>query len=208
MSKTERMLTGFKALRLETLWSQREAAEAVGAAQSHIVKLEAGRANPRLSLIYKILIEFARVLKSSPKELWETFYLEQSCLEYEPIREQAQAALEVDRHFRGSYKAKRFLRDRDVQGPNLSLPDAADMRRLQQLFAGTPLTLTELSKVSGVSRRRLDLLFAVDAEPSANMTLTMFTRLVAALAPAYDASIRETATYVLESDLELLATLP
>lgn len=204
MAKTERIKTGFKDLRLEALISQREVADAIGGSQSFIVMLEGGRGNPRMDTIYAVLIVLARTLKRSPKEVWEAFYLEESCAAYEPISEQARAALTAERTFRGSFKAKRFLRDRTTEGPNRKLPEAADMRRFQELFASSPLTLTELSRITQVSRRRLDLIFTEGSEPSANMALTTFTRLAAAFAPIHDASIKATATYAIARDLEQL----
>lgn len=194
-------------MRLQALWSQRETARRLNVAQTHVIALETGRANPRFNIVFQILIVFSRALERSPQELWKTFYTEASCAAFDPTYQRAKEALVSERVYRGSYKSKRALRERDTTGPNPDLPQAADMRRLQHLFSETPYTLMELSEITEVSKRRLDLLFGHEPEPTTNMTLTMFTQLVAAFAPAHGASIWDTAAYLLEGDLKQLEAM-
>lgn len=210
MARRERARINLRELRERALIGREDLAEELGLSKSHLTQLEIGDGATRLSTLYQFSLVLARHLQLPPSKVFDELIPEETYGEVEPIRQKAgqhYASLKV---MDGNLKAKRkFAKQSESLKRDPSPPEAVSFVRIQKLFAASNYTQVELSDLAGISIRRINDFLSYGAARTGNVTLALFLELVAALTPVYrvDASVKETAFYVLEGDLARLDAL-
>ncbi len=177
----------------------------VGVSTQLLAKLELGHGDTRLLLIFQLCVLLARYLGMRPSQVWNNLVPPEMYDSFEDVREYATSKLESLHTQGGNQRAKRrFLARGAAKTEPEELLESISFYRFQQLFARSNYSQVDLSLITGISERRLNYLFAISAEKTGQLSLKIFLRLAAALAPVYGASIRDTAYYLVENDLERL----
>lgn len=177
----------------------------VGVSTGLLVKLELGHGDTRLLLIFQLCVLLARYLGVRPSQVWNELIPPEMYDSFEDVREYATSKLRSLHTQGGNQRAKRrFLARGAAKTEPEELLESISFYRFQRLFARSNYSQVDLSLITGISERRLNYLFAISAEKTGQLSLKIFLRLAAALAPVYGASIRDTAYYLVENDLERL----
>ncbi len=177
----------------------------VGVSTQLLAKLELGHGDTRLLLIFQLCVLLARYLGMRPSQVWNNLIPPEMYNGFEDVREYATSKLGSLHTQGGNQRAKRrFLARGAAKTEPEELLESISFYRFQQLFARSNYSQVDLSLITGISERRLNYLFAISAEKTGQLSLKIFLRLAAALAPVYGASIRDTAYYLVENDLARL----
>ncbi len=177
----------------------------VGVSTQLLAKLELGHGDTQLLLIFQLCVLLARYLGMRPSQVWNDLIPSEMYDSFEDVREYATSKLRSLHTQGGNQRAKRrFLARGAAKTEPEELLESISFYRFQQLFARSNYSQVDLSLITGISERRLNYLFAISAEKTGQLSLKIFLRLAAALAPVYGASIRDTAYYLVENDLERL----
>lgn len=208
MPEAKRIPLNLRSLREQAMRSRAELADELGLSLQLLAKLEHGQGNARLSTVFQICLVLAIHLKQPPQTVLERLMPAELFADFDEIREQAALRLRTLDTHRGSYKAKRrFLKERSEISSHEQPPENVSLQRFQELFAKSRFSQAELSRLTDLSERRLNNIFSISASKTGNMSLWVFLRLAAALAPVYKADTKETALYLIGGDLERLAEL-
>ena len=206
--KLERTPLNLRALREKALLGRTELAEKLGLSVQILVILESGNGSPRLATLYQLALVLADYLQKPPSEVFDTLIPDELYFRVEPIRNGSAAFLAQKDHQGGNLKTKRkFLRRQETRFYDEKPPEAVSFSRLQKLFAESYFSKVEVADLAEVSYRRLNQIFTVSSERTGNMTLGLFLRLAATLAPVYGDGVRATAAHLLGGDLEQLDEL-
>lgn len=177
----------------------------VGVSTGLLLKLELGRGDTRLLLIFQFCVLLARYLGVRPSEVWNELIPDEMYDSFEDVREKAAFKVRTLQTQGGNQRAKRrFLARGAAKTEPGELPESISLYRFQRLYARSNYSQVDISLATGISERRLNYVFAISAEKTGQLSLKIFLRLAAALAPVYGASIRDTAYYLVETDLERL----
>lgn len=208
MPEASRKLLNLTALRERAWLSIGELASQLGVSVTTIYRLESDQGNPRVGSALLIALELSAYLHKRPSETFQELLASEGLAAVEDIRQRAAEALQKPRTHKGSFKAKRRFRQQAAQADEVER-DANEISlvRLQELFASTLFTRTELAELTGLSQRRLGDFFDVNSNNTGSVALWTFLRLAAALAPARDSDVEDTILYLLSDDLKRLDRL-
>ena len=185
-----------------------ELASTLGVSATIIYKLEMGRGNPRLNSVLRIALELGVLLHTRPRDVLRELIPPETLSAVDDIYTRSKNLLGEPRSYKGSYRAKRrFLQQAAAVDEVERDTNEISLVRLQELFARTFFTRTDLSDLTGISTRRLGDLFNLNSSNTGSLALWTFLRLVAALAPAKESTVEETMFYVLEDELGRLDQL-
>jgi len=201
MPKAKRIPINLRAVREEALISGNELASALGLAPLVIYNLELERGNPRLDSLLQIVAKLSDYLEQRPTEVMRKLLTEATFATVEDVYERASQLLSEPRQYRGNYAAKRLFLDKAREGPVSREEGEINLLRLKQLFARSPYSVADLSRVTGISPRALGTFFNINSSDTGNATLWTFLRLAAALAAARQSTTEETVYYLLEDAL-------
>lgn len=205
MLESEPVVLNLRVLRERALRSRAEVADELGVSASLMIKLELGHGDTRLLTIFHLCRVLARYLELLPSQVLDALIPQEVYENFEDIRQRAAARLASLETQQGNFRAKRrFLRRTEARNDDQKLLEANSFYRFQLLFARSYYSQVELSKLTGLSERRLNHIFAISADRSGQMSIRIFLRLAAALAPVYGGGIKETAFYLVGSDLDKL----
>lgn len=206
--KAERIPLNLRLLREESLLSRPVFAEELGLSVAILVALETGQGSPRIATLYQLSLVLARHLEKRPAEVFDALIPEEAYARVEPTRQVASVHLANKPTQAGNLRAKRqFSKRQETLVHDELPPESVNFSRAQKLFAQSRYSKVELVDIAHISLPRLSTLFGQSAERTGNMTLGVFLRLTAALAPVYGKGTKETAFYLLEVDLEQLDAL-
>ncbi len=206
--KAERIPLNLRLLREESLLSRPVLAGELGLSIAILVALETGQGSPRIATLYQLSLVLARHLEKRAAEVFDALIPEEAYTRVEPIYQVASAHLANKSMQAGNLKAKRqFAKRQETLVYDEPPPESVNFSRAQKLYARSRYSKVELVDIAQISLPRLSTLFGQSAERTGNMTLGVFLRLTAALAPVYGKGIKETAFYLLEVDLEQLDAL-
>lgn len=208
MPEAKRMVLNVLALRARAMVSAPELASRLGVSATIIYKLETGKGNPRLNSVLRIALELGVLLHTRPRDVLRELIPPETLSAVNDVYTRSKDLLGKPRSYKGSYRAKRrFLQQATAADEVERDANEISLVRLQELFARTFFTRTDLSDLTGISTRRLGDLFDLNASNTGSLALWTFLRLAAALAPARESTVEETIFYILEDDLERLDQL-
>ncbi len=208
MPEAKRMVLNVRALRERAMVSAPELASSLGVSATIIYKLEMGKGNPRLSSVLRIALEFGVLLDTRPRDVLRELIPPETFSAVDDIYTRSKDLLGEPRSYKGSYRAKRRFLQQAAEADEVERDtNEISLVRLQELFAKTFLTRTNLADLTGISPRRLGDLFDLNSSNTGSLALWTFLRLVAALAPARESTVEETMFYVLEDELGRLDQL-
>ena len=194
-------------LRERALLSRDDLAKELSLSVSVLYNIEVGKVATRVNTLYQIALVLAYHLEEPPSQVFDAIIPDALYAEVEPIRAAAAdyyATLGVQD---GNLNAKRkFARRHEVPKLGAAPPEVMSYTRIQKLFAGSYYTQKEICDLAGLSYRRLNDFLSYGAAKTGNMTVALFLKLVAALAPTYreGATVKKTVFYVLGGDLARL----
>ena len=199
------LVLNLREMREQVLRSRAEVASEIGVSPQLLTKIEFGQVDTRLLVIFQLCLVLARYLETLPSQVFGDLFPPQAYENFEEVHQRARVALASVDTQKGNYRAKRrFLRRSEATSEGESPLEAVSLYRFQLLFAMSHYSQVDLSKVTDISERRLNQIFAISAPGTGHITLRIFLRLAAALAPVYKAGLKETALYLVGGDLEKL----
>lgn len=205
MPEAKRIPIELKRLRERAGRTRSELADDLGLSVTLLFKLEGGHGNPRLSTIFQLCLVLARYLERSPRLIFDELLPEKLYDEFAEIRVEAAHKLEAAEDHPSSSRAKQMFLGRGVASPEAETSlRHVSYDKFQELYATSQFSQAELARLTGLSERRLNQIFAVSASSAGNMSLWVFLRLAAALSPVYGAGIKETTFYLIGSELDKL----
>lgn len=207
MPEAKRIPLELKRLRERAGRGRSKLADDLGLSVTLLGKLEDGHGNPRLSTIFRLCLVLARYLKQPPVKILNKLIAENLYDDFEEIRIGATSQLTILEHH-NSLRAKQQLRSQSAVPPEAEpVLEHVSYGKFRELYAKSRFSQAELGRLTGLSERRLNQIFAVSASSAGNMSLWVFLRLAAALSPVHGASIKETALYLINRELEELTRL-
>jgi transcriptional regulator with XRE-family HTH domain len=171
-----------------------------------IFDLENGRGNPRMSSLFRLVLELSLELpeKPLPREVLQELLTHETFAFTRTIFERSQKALhdpERVRRFKTTQAFDASPEDVALEEELALVEGPVQLARSKQLFAASGYTTIDLAELSGVSVHRVRQLFSRNGPAVEDLTLGTFLRLAAALAPAGEGGPEETAYELLEDDL-------
>lgn len=208
MVEAKRIPLDLKRMRERAGRTRSDLATDLGLSITLLIKLEGGHGNPRLSTIFQLCLVLTRYLKASPRVVLNELISEKLYDEFTEISVEAADKLDTTENHPNSFSAKqKFLKQGKVKLEAETLLEHVSYDRFQELYARSHFSQAELVRLTGLSGRRLNHIFSISASRAGNMSLWVFLRLAAALSPVHGASIKETAFYLINRELDELTRL-
>lgn len=207
MPEAKRIPLDLRQMRERSGRTRSELADDLGLSVMLVGKLENGHGNPRLSTIFQLCSVLAKYLRRTPRVVADELLPKELYDEFTEIRVQAVGRLEAAEDHPSSLKAKQKFLEHGVLSDVETSLRYVSYDTFKKLYATSRFSQMELVRLTGLSERRLSQIFGVSAGCSGNMSLWVFLRLAAALSPVYGASIKETAFYLINRELDELTQL-